>query len=206
MTRNYIKGIILCITDGLHKSFTFAFRVKKVFMEDALLNELDNLFDGYLKEKKLRRTTERDAIFKLICSFSEHFDVNMLNERLEGDSFHVSKATLYATLELLTELGLIVRHLFPLPFAQYELRVFAETHLHRICLKCGAVSEDKGSKVLPTVNLAKLKMVRFTPAYSATYVYGICSKCTFCIKQAKAAEKAAETPPEQTLTTRKPRK
>ena len=75
-------------------------------MEAKVYTEIRALFTEYLTEKKLRKTEERYTIFKEICAFPGHFDVCMLSDRLEQDNFHVSKAILYNTLDVLVEWGL----------------------------------------------------------------------------------------------------
>ena len=77
-------------------------------MEAKVYTEIRALFTEYLTEKKLRKTEERYAIFKEICAFPGHFDVCMLSDRLEQDNFHVSKATLYNTLDVLVDAGLVM--------------------------------------------------------------------------------------------------
>lgn len=138
-------------------------------------------FTEYLTEKKLRKTEERYAIFECICRFSGHFDMYSLQEKLEETNFHVSKATLYNTLDVLEDGGLIVRHQLNAQSVQYELRALAETHLHLICMKCGAIREMKDSMLKKDVN--NLKISRFTPEFHALYIYGICSKCKFKLQQ-----------------------
>ena len=107
-------------------------------MEAKVYTEIRALFTEYLTEKKLRKTEERYAIFKEICAFPGHFDVCMLSDRLEQDNFHVSKATLYNTLDVLVDAGLVVRHQITVQSVQYELRIYADTHLHLVCTRCGA--------------------------------------------------------------------
>ena len=107
-------------------------------MEAKVYTEIRALFTEYLTEKKLRKTEERYAIFKEICAFPGHFDMCMLSDRLEQDNFHVSKATLYNTLDVLVDAGLVVRHQITVQSVQYELRIYADTHLHLVCTRCGA--------------------------------------------------------------------
>ena len=94
-------------------------------MEAKVYTEIRALFTEYLTEKKLRKTEERYTIFKEICAFPGHFDVCMLSDRLEQDNFHVSKATLYNTLDVLVDAGLVVRHQITVQSVQYELRIYA---------------------------------------------------------------------------------
>ena len=85
-------------------------------MEAKVYTEIRALFTEYLTEKKLRKTEERYAIFKEICAFPGHFDMCMLSDRLEQDNFHVSKATLYNTLDVLVDAGLVVLAAFVSPY------------------------------------------------------------------------------------------
>ena len=140
-----------------------------------------DLFTGYLAEKKLRKTEERYAILECICSFPGHFDMCSLHQKLEEMNFHVSQATIYNTLEVLVDSGLIVRHQLSAQAVQYELRMLAETHSHLICTKCGAIRDLKD--VTLRNDLKNLKIPRFTPEYYALYIYGICSKCKYRLQQ-----------------------
>lgn len=143
--------------------------------------ELRDLFTKYLVEKKLRKTEERYAILECICGFSGHFDMYLLHERLEEMNFHVSRATIYNTLEVLVDCGLIVRHQLITQSIQYELRILAETHSHLICTKCGVIRELENLTLKEEIE--SLKISRFTPEYHALYIYGLCSKCKYRFQQ-----------------------
>lgn len=132
-------------------------------MEAKVYTEIRALFTEYLTEKKLRKTEERYAIFKEICAFPGHFDVCMLSDRLEQDNFHVSKATLYNTLDVLVDAGLVVRHQITVQSVQYELRIYADTHLHLVCTRCGTMRELRNSAL--KADMRNLKVSRFTPEY-----------------------------------------
>lgn len=142
---------------------------------------MQELLTRYLAEKKLRKTEERYTILKCICTFPGHFDMCLLAQKLEETNFHVSKATLYNTLQVLEDCRLIVRHQLTPQSAQYELRILAETHQHLICTKCGAIRDLKD--VTLRNDLRNLKISRFTPEYYALYIYGICSKCKYRLQQ-----------------------
>ena len=137
--------------------------------------EIREQFTNYLVEKKLRRTEERYAILDCIFQITEHFDMCMLHQRLEELGFHVSRATVYNTLDVLEDCGLIVRHQFMTQAVQYELRFLAETHAHLVCSRCGTIRELKEGELKDRIRA--LKMGRFSPEYHALYVYGVCGKC-----------------------------
>lgn len=152
-------------------------------MDAKKYTEMREQFTGYLVEKKLRKTEERYAILECVCGFSGHFDMYVLYQKLEDMNFHVSKATVYNTLEVLVDSGLIVRHNLTAQSVQYELRMLAENHYHMICTKCGAVRELKDATLKNSI--ASLKVTRFTPEYHALYIYGLCSKCKYRLQRKK---------------------
>lgn len=128
---------------------------------------MQDLFTRYLAEKKLRKTEERYAILECICSFPGHFDMCLLHQKLEEMNFHVSRATVYNTVDVLVDSGLIVRHQLTAQAVQYELRMLAETHLHLICMKCGAIRELKDATLKKDVGALKNRVslrniMRFT--------------------------------------------
>jgi Fe2+/Zn2+ uptake regulation proteins len=150
-------------------------------MENKYYTELKDILTDYLTTLKLRKTDERYAIFEQICLFPSHFDIGTLHERLDQTNFHVSKATLYNTLDILLAAELIVKHQFTAKSIQYELKALAETHSHLICSTCGAVRELRGSSLKKDIK--NLKINRFTPMFYTLYIYGICSKCKHKIQK-----------------------
>lgn len=132
-------------------------------------------FTEYLHSKKLRRTPERYAILDRICELSEHFYVESLHSQLEQDGFHVSKATVYNTMELLVDCGLVRRHQFNNQPAQYERASGPGNHHHLICTQCGKVKEMKDPELIKMMNTHRYPT--FNASYFAIYVYGVCSRC-----------------------------
>ncbi|MDR2810951.1 MAG: transcriptional repressor [Tannerellaceae bacterium] len=144
-------------------------------IDNKINKEIRDIFSAYLTEKKLRKTEERYTILDEICAFSGHFDIYMLHQKLKDTKYHVSKATLYNTLEVLTDAGIVIRHQFNSQLAQYELRKKAEIHMHFVCTHCHSVSEVKNPPFLQgSINALKN---RFTPEYFSLCVYGMCGKC-----------------------------
>lgn len=151
-------------------------------MESTLSTEIRRLFTDYLVHNGHRQTRERYAILEQAYAMEGHFDVETLyNKMLEEKCFHISRATLYNTIELLVSARLLVRHQFGTLAAQYEVRTLADKHYHLVCTHCGSVREIKDDAIRDII-LGK-RITKFTPEYYSLYIFGLCSKCKYALKR-----------------------
>jgi Fur family ferric uptake transcriptional regulator len=95
----------------------------------------------HLKENDLRFTNERLTILEEIFTFPSHFDAEQLFIHIRKKHNHISRATVYRTLELLYQIGIIKKENLGQDFASYELDFNVPHHDHMICLECGKVIE-----------------------------------------------------------------
>ncbi|MFY0674735.1 MAG: transcriptional repressor [Bacteroidia bacterium] len=100
-----------------------------------------NIFTDYLEAKKHRKTPERFAILEEVYARDDHFDVEMLFKHLKQNGHHVSRATVYNTLDLLLDCDLVVKHQFGNNVALYEKSLGYRQHDHIICLDTKEVLE-----------------------------------------------------------------
>jgi Fur family ferric uptake transcriptional regulator len=140
-----------------------------------LKNRVNEEFTEYLTLHKHRKTPERFAILDYIYSTKGHFDIDSLYKSMMEMHFRVSRATLYNTIDLLLDCGLVVKHQFGGNVSTYERSYGNENHSHLICTSCGEVWEMKNNDLMTPAQLKKIR--RFTVNYYSMYIYGVCSKC-----------------------------
>ena len=54
----------------------------------------------YLDNRRLRKTPERFAILEAVFSHNDHFGIEALYVDMENRAYHVSRSTIYNTMEL----------------------------------------------------------------------------------------------------------
>ncbi len=154
--------------------------------KDSVKDSVRQILTNYLEMSSHRKTPERFAILDAVYSINGHFTLDELSERLAGEChFPVSRATLYNTLNLFIELGLVIRHRFQ-GGTKYEACYDNNSHSHQVCTVCGRVTEIR----LPGVDaaMANLHLKRFRKGGYALYIYGVCSICQARLKRKKAQE------------------
>ena len=138
------------------------------------------IFDQYLSRTGRRRTQERRMNLECVSGISGHFTAEEIVARLASARKPVAVATVYSTLQLLTECGVVCRHRFDDGATRYECK--GSSHMHLVCSKCGKI-KDVRDGTLDTL-IRNRRFSAFTPESFELTVYGVCSACT---KAAKAA-------------------
>ena len=96
----------------------------------------------HLATKGLRRTRQREVIVETVFASDEHFNAEDLLDRVRAVDRTVSRATVYRTLSLMVECGLL-RHVDLGRDQTYYDPNFLDKpqHNHLICLDCDRVVE-----------------------------------------------------------------
>lgn len=105
-------------------------------------------FMEFLARKHLRITSQRQAIVDTVFSTEEHFTAEQLLDWSRQRDKSVSRATVYRTLPLLTESGLVREMDFGKDYKFYDPN-YAEHphHAHIICQECEKIVEFESKKI-----------------------------------------------------------
>jgi Fur family ferric uptake transcriptional regulator len=132
---------------GFKSKFTYRILQHKLIVvmahpaHEDTVNLVKEIFRSYLKERNQRQTPERFMVLEEIYTADGHFDADDIFFRMKEAGTRVSRATVYNTLDLLVECGLVQRQQFGKSQYYYERAYAYQQHDHIICRDCGHVLE-----------------------------------------------------------------
>ncbi|HEY4099845.1 MAG TPA: Fur family transcriptional regulator [Gemmatimonadales bacterium] len=111
-------------------------------------------FHRWLRDRHLPITRPRDLVAGALFAGGEHLSVDGVARRLRDSGTHVGTATIYRSIDLLLESGLVRAHDFGEGFKRYEALLDPGPSGHLICSRCGRIakfSTERFERILPIV-------------------------------------------------------
>jgi Fur family ferric uptake transcriptional regulator len=134
------------------------------------------VFTEFLKKRGLKTTRERTALFDEIFSAHRHFDAEDLVIRMRERGTKISRATIYRTLEILHECGLVGRVRLNEEKYRYERLKRGEHHDHLVCTSCGKVVEFNDPAIEKRQD-AVCRAHDFRATAHSHQIWGLCGAC-----------------------------
>jgi Fur family ferric uptake transcriptional regulator len=134
------------ITDNiflLTRRWIFAIVIENQFKfcPEAGVKDVEQEFRGFLKSRGLRCTPERLAILREVMASDGHFEADHIFVRLHGKKARASQTSVFRTLNLLVEAGIVRKTPCDQMKARYEPVFGMHHHDHLVCMRCGRIIE-----------------------------------------------------------------
>lgn len=126
-----------------------------------------DLIEARVRDSGHAWTAPRRAVARFLCSTTAHPTAHDVLAAVAGEDPASSRATVYNTLTLLEQLGLIRAVRMVPGEVRYDANV--GPHHHMVCLRCGSVEDVEGSGVRVLLHGREARAeVRFD---------GVCERC-----------------------------
>ncbi|AWZ48004.1 Fur family transcriptional regulator [Hathewaya limosa] len=135
------------------------------------MNNISNVF----KEKKLKLTPQRIAVYKYLKSTKEHPSAETIYKALHEDYPTMSLATVYKALKTLVEVNLVQELNVGEGNFRYDANVISHPHIQ--CLNCGKV-DDIDNIEFNHLNIDAKQYTDYKILSNQVYFYGICPQCS----------------------------
>lgn len=133
-------------------------------------------FRAFLRSKGHRVTSERESVAVAVLQNHGHFDVDELFLHLKAEA-GVSKASIYRTIPLLIEAGILAAVYLEDGHMHYERVYGREHHSHLHCTACGSIVEFSVPQ-LPLIEKEVGEKYNFKSEGHKFEIWGLCSKCS----------------------------
>lgn len=153
------------------------------------------IFRTYLKERNQRQTPERFMVLEEIYRSEGHFDADDIFFNMKNTGTRVSRATVYNTLDLLIECGLVQRQQFGKNQYYYERSYAYQQHDHMICKECGVVIEFCDPRILEIQKLME-QIYDFSIDGHSLHLFGTCNNTEECDRRKEEGDKIKSLSPQ----------
>ena len=128
-----------------------------------------------IKERGVRITPQRAIILEAIEEMPGHVTAEEVYARVQQVNAYISLTTIYRTLDLLCELGLLTQTNMGTATTHYALHTHA-THHHALCRSCGRTFELPDDLFAPVVDVLRDEH-QFEADIDHLVVFGRCWTC-----------------------------
>jgi Fur family ferric uptake transcriptional regulator len=146
-------------------------------------------FKNFLKKNNLKFTKERREVLRAITIQRDHFHAEDIYQQLRKQKSNVSLATIYRTIPLLIDSGLIKGTIYGGERAVYEKVYNKPHHYHMVCLNCGKIIEF----ICPDMEVIQNNICRENIFLSTEYNLEIKGYCQDCRRKMMNEKKEQKT-------------
>jgi Fur family ferric uptake transcriptional regulator len=142
-----------------------------------MLSELKIRYQNYIQDYHLKQSKRRDLIFEQIIASKGHFSVDDIYQKLIKLNTDIGIATVYRTIRLLVDCGILIEQTFGEKKVYYEINdIQSRHHDHLICTSCGKIIEFY-SDLIEKDKTKISKLYNFKIEDHKLEMFGICKEC-----------------------------
>jgi Fur family ferric uptake transcriptional regulator len=145
-------------------------------LEERRIESIKEKFVNFLRENDLKVTDSRTEVLEAVIHSEDHFTADEFHRREFSEDNSVSRATVYRTLDVLEECGLIRKMVMRNGKAYYEKTIANTHHQHMICIECDKIMEFPGDALIAQLNVL-CEGEQFEVFCHDIKVHGICEDC-----------------------------
>ncbi len=131
---------------------------------------------GYLRRRGLRMTGEREALLRAAVGQKSHFTLDELAREVMRLHAGASRSTVFRSLPLLVDAGILQPALVSGEARRYELALGRRHHDHLLCSRCGRIVEFR-SEAIERLQLGVAARHGFRLTSHVHELLGECAEC-----------------------------
>lgn len=139
-------------------------------------NTVTDRFRTWLRAHNLPVTPQRLAIADVLLVSDRHLSAEEIAAELGARGSKVGTATVYRTIDVLVNSGLVVERDFGEGFRRFEPARDVPQHEHLLCTACGKVEEFRDERLERMTTLAA-EARGFSRQRHRLVIYGVCREC-----------------------------
>lgn len=148
-------------------------------------------FRAFIHERGLKNTRQRDDIARWFFGAKGHQNADEIYRAVQRDSPGIGFSTVYRTMKLLCEAGLVQERHFGDSEALYEN--VSSHHDHCICTACGKIIEFENSQI-EALQESVARQFGFELRSHKMELYGLCGSCAPASRSQSPQRRGASAP------------
>ncbi len=146
------------------------------------------IFQEYLSRRGMRASAERLMLLEFACAQNAPFSARGLHQAMEDANLHVAPATVYNTVKLLCDCGLV--HVVASDSTEHLFAVRARSTMSYVCRRCGKSKPIRDSKAETFLMEHHFRGIS-TECFTLT-VAGLCPACAKALKTMASNEQKSK--------------
>lgn len=140
------------------------------------LAQILQTFQEYLSRQGLNLTRQREEILRALMAAERHLGIEELYTLLKKQDPTIGRATIFRTIKLLQECGLVAEVGTANGRSKFELKADRPHHDHMICIECGRISEFQ-SPMMERFQNGAIRRHGFEALWHRHEIFGRCKEC-----------------------------